>query len=213
MSGLIGRKMGMTRLFIDGVSVPVTIIQAGPCVVVQKKTEETDGYKAIQVGFEEIREKKANKPIQGHYKKAGIKPHRILREFRVDDPGQYEVGQSMTVDVFEEGQKLDLIGTTKGRGFTGAMKRWNFRGGERTHGSKFHRELGSIGQHSYPARIFPGKKMAGQYGNERVTLHNVQIVKIDPENHLIAVKGSVPGALKSLVVLRKQARVPLKKQR
>jgi large subunit ribosomal protein L3 len=213
MSGLIGKKVGMTRLFIDGVSVPVTVVQAGPCTVVQIKNEDPDGYKAIQVGFEEIRESKANKPQKGHFKKGNVKPHRFLREFRVDNPEAYEVGQAITVDVFTEGQKLDVIGTTKGRGFSGAMKRWNFRGGERSHGSKFHRELGSIGQHSYPARIFPGKKMPGQYGNERVTLHNLEVVKIDSENNLVAIKGSIPGAYKSLVILRPPVRVAKKKIR
>jgi len=206
MKGLIGRKVGMTRLFVDGVSVPVTVIKAGPCVVVQKKTMETDGYNAIQLGFEEVPERKVNKPMLGHFTRAKVKPHRILKEFRVDNPDEYEVGQVIDVSIFSEGEYVDVTGWSKGRGFAGAMKRWGFSGGPRSHGSKFHRGLGSTGQHTEPARTFKGKRMPGRYGNERVTILNLQVVKIDKENNLIAVKGGVPGARGGLVLIKSAKR-------
>jgi len=180
----------------------VTVIKAGPCVVVQKKTVETDGYNAIQIGFEEIPERKANKPLMGHFKKAQVQPMRYLREFRVDNVDDYEIGQKIDVSIFSEGEKIDLIGNSKGRGYSGVMKRWNFSGGEKTHGSKFHRDLGSTGNASYPSKVFKGKKMAGQYGNERVTIQNSEVVYIDVQNNLIAVKGGVPGARGGLVTIR-----------
>ncbi|MBO8162002.1 MAG: 50S ribosomal protein L3 [Thermosipho sp. (in: Bacteria)] len=200
MKMIIGRKIGMTRVFQGDKVIPVTVIKAGPCYVVQKKTVETDGYNAIQLGFEET--KKVNKPMEGVFKKAGVKPLRILKEFRVEEPEKFEVGQEIKVDIFDEGDKVDITGWSKGRGFAGAMKRWGFRGGPKSHGAKFHRELGSVGQHSEPARIFKGKKMPGQYGNERVTILNSEIVKIDVDNNLIAVKGGVPGARGGLVLIR-----------
>ncbi|MCD6104688.1 MAG: 50S ribosomal protein L3 [Thermosipho sp. (in: Bacteria)] len=200
MKMIIGRKIGMTRVFKDDEAIPVTVIKAGPCFVVQKKTVETDGYNAVQIGFEET--KKVNKPMEGVFKKARIKPLKILKEFRVDDVENYEIGQEIKVDIFEEGDKVDITGWSKGKGFAGAMKRWGFRGGPKSHGAKFHRELGSVGQHSEPARIFKGKKMPGQYGNERVTILNSEIVKIDVDNNLIAVKGGVPGARGGLVLIR-----------
>ncbi|SHH50336.1 50S ribosomal protein L3 [Thermosipho atlanticus] len=200
MKMIIGRKIGMTRVFKDDKVIPVTVIKAGPCYVIQKKTLETDGYNAIQLGFEEAR--KVNKPMEGVFKKAGVKPLKILKEFRVEEPEKFEIGQEIKVDIFEEGDKIDITGWSKGRGFAGAMKRWGFRGGPKSHGAKFHRELGSVGQHSEPARIFKGKKMPGQYGNERVTILNSEIVKIDVENNLIAVKGGVPGARGGLVLIR-----------
>ena len=160
MKMIIGRKIGMTRIFKDDKVIPVTVIKAGPCYVVQKKTVDTDGYNAVQLGFEEA--KKVNKPMEGVFKKAGVKPLKVLKEFRVDDPEQFEIGQEIKVDIFAEGDKIDVTGWSKGRGFAGAMKRWGFRGGPKAHGSKFHRELGSVGQHSEPARIFKGKKMPGQ---------------------------------------------------
>ncbi len=202
MKMIIARKIGMTRLWKDDKVVPVTVLKAGPCYVVQKKTVETDGYNAIQLGFEEVSEKALNKPLLGVFKKAGVKPLRILKEFRTDDVEKYSVGQEITVEIFQEGDKIDVVGWTKGRGYAGAMKRWNFQGGPRAHGAKHHRELGSVGQHTEPARIFKGKKMPGQYGNERVTILNSEVVKIDPENGLIAVKGGVPGARGSLVIVR-----------
>ena len=200
MKMIIGRKIGMTRIFKDDKVIPVTVIKAGPCYVVQKKTVDTDGYNAVQLGFEEA--KKVNKPMEGVFKKAGVKPLKVLKEFRVDDPEQFELGQEIKVDIFAEGDKIDITGWSKGKGFAGAMKRWGFRGGPKAHGSKYHRELGSVGQHSEPARIFKGKKMPGQFGNERVTILNSEIVKIDVENNLIAVKGGVPGARGGLVLIR-----------
>jgi len=203
MKMLLGRKIGMTRLFNNNTIVPVTVIQAGPCYVVQKKTVQVDGYCAVQLGFEET--KSLNKPLEGHFKKAQLKPVRFLREMRLTDEkelGSYEIGQQIKVDQFQVGEKVDVIGWTKGRGFSGAMKRWGFSGGPSAHGSKFHRELGSLGQHTEPAKIFKGKKMPGRYGNERVTTHNLEVVKLDADNNLIVLKGSVPGARGSLVLIR-----------
>ncbi|AAD36566.1 MULTISPECIES: 50S ribosomal protein L3 [Thermotoga] len=207
MKMIIGRKIGMTRVFVGNDSVPVTVIKAGPCVVVQKKTVEKDGYNAVQLGFEKA--KKVNKPLAGHFKKFGVEPMKILREFRVENPDEYEPGQVIKVDVFEKGEYVDVTGWTKGRGFAGAMKRWGFSGGPKSHGSKFHRELGSVGQHTEPAKIWKGKKMPGRYGNERVTVRNLQVVDIDPENDLLVVKGGVPGARGGLVLIR-SAKAPKK---
>lgn len=204
MKMILGKKIGMTRLFKDNMSIPVTIVRAGPCWVVQKKTKQVDGYSAIQLGFDSA--KRVNKPLEGHFKKAQVKPVRFLREMRTEDIDQYEIGQEIKVDIFEVGEKIDVVGWSKGRGYSGAMKRWGFSGGPKAHGSKFHRELGSIGQHTDPAKILKGKKMPGRYGNERRTIHNAEIVKIDVENNLIAVKGGVPGARGSLVILRSPRR-------
>ncbi|AMW33039.1 large subunit ribosomal protein L3 [Fervidobacterium changbaicum] len=207
MKFIIARKVGMTRLWKDDKVVPVTVLKAGPCVVVQKKTADKDGYNAVQLGFEEVNEKRLTKPLLGVFKKANVKPMRVLKEFRVDSVDEYSVGQEITVAIFQEGDKIDITGWTKGRGYTGAMKRWNFQGGPKSHGAKFHRELGSVGQHTEPARIFKGKKMPGRYGNERVTVLNSEVVKVDPENNLIAVKGGVPGARGSLVLIRSAVKV------
>jgi large subunit ribosomal protein L3 len=207
MKFIIARKIGMTRLWKDDKVVPVTVLKAGPCVVVQKKTIDKDGYNAVQLGFEEVSEKKLTKPLLGVFKKANVKPMRVLKEFRVDNVDKYSVGQEITVAIFQEGDKIDITGWTKGRGFAGAMKRWNFQGGPKSHGAKFHRELGSVGQHTEPARIFKGKRMPGRYGNERVTILNSEVVKVDPENNLIAVKGGVPGARGSLVLIRSAVKV------
>ncbi|MCP5455650.1 MAG: 50S ribosomal protein L3 [Thermotogae bacterium] len=202
MKGLIGKKIGMTRVYKDGKAIPVTVIKAGPCIVVDKMTEEKNGYNAIQVGFEELPERKVTKPLIGHFKRANVKPMRFLKEFIVESVDSYEIGQEIKADVFEIGEKVDVSGKTKGRGYTGAMKRWNFRGGEASHGSKFHRGLASTGQHTYPAKVFRGKKMSGHYGNEKVTILNSEVVYIDVENDLIAIKGGVPGAKGGLVTIR-----------
>jgi large subunit ribosomal protein L3 len=201
MSGLIGKKVGMTQVYKDGKRIPVTVVQAGPCIVVQKKTEEVDGYQSVQLGFEAQKEHRLTKPELGHFKKANVEPMKHLKEFRVDDVDAYELGQEITVELFEEGTKVDVVGVSKGKGYSGAMKRWNFGGGEKSHGSKFHRALGSTGQHSYPARVFPGKKMPGQYGNVQKTVQNLEIVRIDKENNLIAIKGAIPGARNSVVYI------------
>lgn len=212
MKMIIGRKIGMTQIFKNNKAIPVTVIKAGPCVVVQKKTVETDGYNALQLGFEEISEKKVNKPLLGHFKKFGVKPFRILKEFRVENIDDFEIGQEIKVSMFKEGDIVDVTGWSKGRGFAGAMKRWGFRGGPRSHGSKFHRQLGSVGQHTEPAKIWKGKKMPGRYGNERVTIRNLEVLKVDAENNLLVVKGGVPGARGGLLLIR-SAKAPKKRNK
>ncbi|RKX55257.1 MAG: 50S ribosomal protein L3 [Thermotoga sp.] len=207
MKAILGRKIGMTQIFKDGKVYPVTVIQAGPCYVVQKKTVETDGYNAIQIGFEEMNPKRVNKPMSGHFKKANLKPLRVLKEIRVENPDEYEIGQVIDVSIFKEGEIVDVTGWSKGRGFQGVMKRWGFSGGPKSHGSKFHREMGTVGPSTHVAKIVKGKKMPGRMGNERLTILNLEVMKIDPEKNLIAVKGGVPGARGSLVILRSAKKV------
>lgn len=200
---ILGRKLGMTQIFTeDGKVVPVTVIQAGPCVVVQKKTVETDGYNAIQVGFEDIREKLVNKPEKGHFAKANVAPKRFLKELRLEDVSAYEVGSEIKVDIFAEGEKVDVTGTSKGKGFQGVIKRWNANRGPMSHGSKYHRRVGSMGASTFPARTFKGKKMPGHMGAEKSTILNLEVVKVDPEKNVILVKGAVPGPKKGLVIIR-----------
>ena len=201
--GIIGRKLGMTQIFDEkGNVIPVTLIEAGPCVVAQKKTVENDGYAAIQLAFEDAKEKHLTKAELGHFKKAGIAPKRHLKEFRLCDTSAYEVGTEVTVDTFAAGEKVDITGITKGRGYTGAIKRWNLHKLRMTHGvGPVHRQSGSMGVID-PARIFKNKKMAGQYGNEQVTIQNLSVVRIDAEKNLIAVKGAVPGAKGGIVFVR-----------
>ena len=201
--GIIGRKVGMTQIFDEnGNVIPVTLIEAGPCVVVQKKTQENDGYDAVQLGFVDAREKCLNKPEKGHFAKAGVALKRHLKEFRLDDCSALNVGDVITADTFTAGEKVDITGITKGRGYTGAVKRWNLSTLCSTHGvGPIHRQSGSMGVID-PARIFKGKKMAGQYGNEQVTILNLKVVKIDGERNLIAVKGAVPGAKNGIVFIR-----------
>jgi len=204
---IIGKKLGMTQIFLpDGRLVPVTVIQAGPCTVVQKKTVEKDGYESVQFGFEEMAERRAEKlltkPVNGHYKKAGVKPMRTLREFRLDDSASFEVGQVVKADVFEEGEAVDITGTTKGRGYTGAIYRWNQHTGPMAHGSKYHRGVGSLSANSDPSRVFKNKHMSGHYGVERVTIQNLKIVKVDAERSLLLVHGAVPGPDKGLLLIR-----------
>jgi large subunit ribosomal protein L3 len=201
--GIIGRKVGMTQIFDEnGNVIPVTLIEAGPCVVVQKKTQENDGYDAVQLGFVDAREKCLNKPEKGHFVKAGVALKRHLKEFRLDDCSALNVGDVITADTFTAGEKVDITGITKGRGYTGAVKRWNLSTLCSTHGvGPIHRQSGSMGVID-PARIFKGKKMAGQYGNEQVTILNLKVVKIDGERNLIAVKGAVPGAKNGIVFIR-----------
>ena len=201
--GIIGKKLGMTQIFDEkGNVIPVTLIEAGPCVVAQKKTVENDGYEAIQLAFEDAKEKHLTKAELGHFKKAGVSPKKHLKEFRLDDTSAYEAGSVVTVDTFAQGEKVDITGITKGRGYTGAIKRWNLHKLRMTHGvGPVHRQSGSMGVID-PARIFKNKKMAGQYGNEQVTVQNLCVVKIDAEKNLIAVKGAVPGAKGGIVFLR-----------
>ena len=201
--GIIGKKLGMTQIFADnGAAIPVTVIEAGPCFVVQKKTAEVDGYDAVQLGFEDIREKLVTKPSAGHFKKAGVSAKRHLKEFRLDDAASMNVGDVVAADTFAAGDKVDITGSTKGRGYTGTVKRWGNHILRMTHGTgPIHRQPGSMGVID-PARIFKNKKMPGQYGNEQVTVLNLEVIKIDAEKGLIAVKGAVPGAKGGIVFIR-----------
>ena len=200
---ILATKIGMTQIFDEnGVFVPVTVLQAGPCSVVQVKTVENDGYNAIQVGFGDIREVLVNKPLKGHFAKAGVANKRFLKEFRFDNASEYAVGQEIKADIFAAGDKVDAIGTSKGKGFQGAIKRFGLHRGPMKHGSKYHRHAGSNGAATSPGRVFKGKHMPGQMGNVRVTVQNLEIVKIDAEQNLILVKGAVPGPKKALVMLK-----------
>ncbi len=200
---IIGKKLGMTQLFGEnGQIIPVTVIQAGPCVVTQKKTVETDGYSSVQLGFIDVAENKVTKPLAGHFKKANVTCKKHLKEFRLEDAASMNVGDEVKADVFAAGEAVDVIGITKGHGYTGAIKRWNLHKLRMTHGvGPVHRQSGSMGVID-PARIFKNKKMAGQWGNERVTIINLDVVKVDAEKNLIAVKGAVPGAKGGIVFIR-----------
>ena len=202
--GIIGKKIGMTQIFDEkGNVIPVTVIEAGPCVVAQKKTAENDGYDAVQLGFMDVKEKHLTKAEKGHFTKAGVSLKRHLKEFRLDDCSAINVGDVITADTFAAGEKVDVTGMTKGRGFTGCVKRWNNHILRMTHGTgPIHRQPGSMGSISDPSRIFKNKKMPGQYGNEQVTVLNLKVVKIDSERNLIAVKGAIPGAKDGIVFVR-----------
>ena len=206
--GIIGKKIGMTQVFSDnGAVIPVTVVQAGPCVVVQKKTVESDGYNAIQIGFEEIlSEKKVNKPMAGHFKKADVKPMKYLREVRVDAIDDYNVGQTISTEIFAEGDLVDIQGVTIGKGFAGGMKRWNFAGGPGGHGSGSHRRVGSIGMKEWPAEVNKGKKMAGHLGVETVTTQRLKVVKVMPEKNVILVQGSVSGHKNGIIYIKGTAK-------
>ncbi|KJR46977.1 LSU ribosomal protein L3p (L3e) [Desulfosporosinus sp. I2] len=200
--GILGKKIGMTQVFTtEGRVVPVTVVEAGPCPVVQKKTVATDGYNAIQVGFSMLRESLSNKPRKGHFQKASLKPMRYVREFKVADVENYEVGQEVKVDLFAVGDKLDVVGTSKGKGFAGMIKRHNGSRGPMAHGSKYHRRTGSLGAKG-PARVFRGRELPGRMGGERVTVQNLEVIRIDVDKNLILIKGAVPGANKSLLILK-----------
>lgn len=201
--GIIGKKIGMTQIFDEvGNVIPVTVIEAGPCVVAQKKTVENDGYNALQLGFEEVKEKHLTKAEKGHFTAANVPMKKHLKEFRLEDCSA-NVGDFITVDTFAAGEKVDVTGMTKGRGYTGAVKRWNHHTLCSTHGvGPIHREVGSMGANSTPSRVYKNKKMAGQYGNEQVTILNLKVVKIDAEKNLIAIKGAVPGAKDGIVFIR-----------
>lgn len=201
--GLIGKKIGMTQLFDEkGNVIPVTVIELGPCPVVQKKTTETDGYNAVQLGFGEVKVQRVNKPVKGHYAKANVAPRKLLKEFRLKDIDALNVGDIIKADVFEVGEKVDVTGISKGKGTAGVIKRWNFSRLKETHGSgPVVRKGGSVGACSDPSRVFKGKKMAGRLGSERVTIQNLDVVKVDAENNLIAVKGAVPGPRGGIVVV------------
>lgn len=206
MTGLIGKKLGMTQLFsADGSVVPVTVIETGPCVVVQKKEAARDGYNAVQLGFGSKKNQRVNKPEQGHMKKVGRGAFQILREFRSEDVAQYQVGQEIKVsDLFKAGDWVDVTGTSKGRGFAGVIKRWGFGGFPASHGThEYFRHGGSIGNRSFPGRVFKGKKMAGHWGNERVSVQNLEVVEVRPERNLLLLKGSVPGSKRGVLMIRR----------
>lgn len=203
-AGLIGRKLGMTRIFTeDGKSWPVTVLQAGPCHVIGLKKVETHGYNAVQLGFEEMKPSRGKKPVKGQYAKANVTPKRVMREFRVDDCSEYDVGQSLTVERFPVNQVVDVTGRGIGKGFAGVMKRWGFRGGRASHGTHLtHRSPGSIGQCQTPGRVYKNKKMAGHMGDVQVTVQNLVVTVMDAERNLLVVKGSVPGSKGSVVLIR-----------
>lgn len=201
--GIIGIKLGMTQMFLeDGTCIPVTVVKAGPCVVTQKKSITTDGYSAVQVGFEQIDASTATKPKLGHCSKTGQGVFRYLRELNLDEQDELNLGDTLTVDQFELGDFVDISGTSIGKGYQGVMKRHNFRGGRTTHGSRFHRAPGSIGASATPSRVFKNKKMPGQLGNEQVTIQRLQIVRIDTADNLIMVKGAIPGHRNNLVLIK-----------
>ncbi len=199
--GILGTKLGMTQIFDQetGVAIPVTVVQAGPCTVTQVKTSETDGYRSIQVGYQEVKEKALSKPELGHLSKAGAPPLRHLREYRLDDPSQYNLGDAIKADIFNTGDWVDVAGKTIGRGFAGYQKRHNFKRGSMTHGSKNHRLPGSTGAGTTPGRVFPGKRMAGRYGGTQVTIRRLQVVRVDTERNVLLIKGAVPGKPGSLL--------------
>ena len=208
MKGLIGKKIGMTQIFTEeGLVIPVTVVEAGPNFVTQIKTTENDGYTAIQVGFEDKKTKRVIKPVEGHFEKSGVTPKRIVQEFVVDDAAAYSLGQEIKADIFTEGEKVDIQGTSKGKGTQGPIKRHNQSRGPETHGSKYHRGPGSIGAASYPARVFKGMKMAGRMGNEKVTVQNLEVVRVDSERNLLLIKGAVPGPKRGIITIKEAVKV------
>lgn len=202
--GLIGKKIGMTQLFDEkGKVIPVTVVEAGPCTVVQKKTVENDGYAAVQIGFGDVKVQRVNKPQTGHFKKSDVAPKKVLREFRLEDTDSVNVGDVLKADTFAIGDRVDVVGTSKGKGTAGAIKRWNFSRLKESHGTgPVARHAGSLGACSDPSRVFKGKKLAGHLGAERVTVQNLDIVKVDAENNLIAIKGAIPGPKGGIVVIK-----------
>lgn len=201
---ILGKKLGMVRFFLDeGESIPATIIKAGPCVVIQKKTIENDGYEAIQVGFEDQKENRVNKPLKGHFKAAGDKFFKNLREIRVDDVNEFELGQEIKADIFNIGDLVQVTGMSKGRGFSGVIRRWGFSGGKKTHGSRSHRVPGSIGASATPGRVIKGKKLPGRMGYRKTTIKNLKILDVRPEMDVIAIKGAIPGSRNSIVEICK----------
>lgn len=202
--GILGKKIGMAQIFEeDGKLIPVSLIEAGPCFVLQVKTPETDGYQAIQLGFSQKKQHKANRPDLGHFQKAGVKPLKFVREIRIGPQEEYKIGQEILVDIFSPGDYVDLTGTSKGKGFQGGIKRWHWKGGPGAHGSMHHRAPGSIGASSFPSRVFKGQHLPGHMGQDKVTVQNLEVVRVDRQNNLLAVKGSVPGSKGSLLVIRK----------
>jgi len=212
IKGIVGEKLGMTQIFVETRAVPVTVLKAGPCVVTQVRTQERDGYDAVQLAYGSIRPKDVTKPAKGHFDKAGVEPMHHAVELRTDDAGSYELGQQLTADVFEPGEKVDVVGVSKGKGFSGVMARHGFAGLRSSHGvHKKHRSPGAIGACATPSRVFKGMRMAGQAGNQRTTVLNLEVVQADPERGLLLVKGAVPGPNGGLVMVRSAVKTPLKK--
>lgn len=206
-TGLIGKKLGMTRIFTeDGRWIDVTVLEAGPCTVVQRKTLDKDGYDAVQIGFGEVKETRCNKPLSGHFAKAGLSPKRTLRELRIEESSELKMGDEIKADIFSLGDRVDVSGTSKGKGFAGVMKRHGYHGGPGTHGSNFHRRPGAIGQSADPARVFKGKGMPGHMGNRKVTVQNLEIVTVDADRNLLIVRGCVPGANGGVVMVNKSVK-------
>lgn len=207
LKGLLGRKLGMTRIFNeDGLWVTVTLLEAGPCTVVQRKTTENDGYEAVQVGFGDVKEKRCTKPLRSHFQKAGVAPKRVLREFRVDQASSLKPGDEVGTDIFKVGDHVDVSGVSKGKGFQGIMKRHGAHGGPGGHGSNFHRAPGSIGSSADPSEVMKGKTLPGRMGNELVTVQHLQVVDIVPEKNLLVVRGAVPGAPGGMVVVKQSVK-------
>jgi len=206
---ILGKKLGMTQIFDNnGLVVPVTVVEAGPCYVSQVKTVENDGYSSVQMAYGDVREQLLNKPVLGQLKKAEISAKKYLKEFKLDSANEYKLGDKITCDIFTEGEVVDVCGTSKGHGFSGTIAKWNFHRHRMTHGNgPVHRHVGSIGANTFPAKVFKGKKMAGRWGNERVTVQNLKVVKVDAERNLILVKGAIPGAKGSLVSVKSAAKV------
>ncbi|MGI6574325.1 MAG: 50S ribosomal protein L3 [bacterium] len=203
--GILGYKLGMAQIFDEsGKVIPVTVLEAGPCTVVQKKTIDSDGYNAVQIGLGQISKQKVTKPLQGHFAKVGVEPRRYLREFRVENPDQYEVGQEVKADIFTSGEKVNVSAISRGKGFAGAVKRWGIARGRMTHGSKFHRAPGTLT--AAGSRVLPGRKMPGRMGGKRITVRNLEVVRVDPERNLLLVKGAVPGFKGALVTIKSAAR-------
>jgi len=207
VEGLIGKKIGMTQHFTpEGLTLPVTLIQAGPCIVIQRKAKEKDGYDAVQLGLIEdgVKEKRRSRPLLTHLKKANVPPVKMIKEFRLDmQDEEIQVGQKFTVEIFNEEKRVDVVSKSKGRGFAGVVKRWGFKGGKRSHGSMFHRAPGSIGASAFPSRVIKGKKMPGRMGGKRVTIKNLKLIKIEPDKNLLIVKGAVPGSNGSYLFIKK----------
>jgi large subunit ribosomal protein L3 len=207
LNGILGKKLGMTRIFTeDGRWVDVTILEAGPCTVVQRKRQDSEGYDSVQLGFGDVNERRLTKPLRGHFQKSGVAPKRALREFRVDKASELKPGDEVRVDIFQAGDIVDVSGTSKGKGFAGGMKRHGWKGGPATHGSNFHRAPGSIGQSADPGHVIKGKTMPGHMGNERVTTQNLEVVDVDAAKNLLVVRGAIPGAPGGLVMVRKSVK-------
>lgn len=207
VTGLLGKKLGMTRLFLeDGRQIDVTLLEAGPCAVVQRKTQDADGYESVQLGFGDRKENRVNKPQAGHFSKAGVSPRRLLREFRIEGSSELKAGDEIKADIFSVGERVDITGVSKGKGFQGVIKRHGMAGGPGGHGSMFHRAPGSIGQSADPSKVFKNVRLPGHMGHRQVTTQNLEVVRVDAENNLLAVRGSVPGAPGTFVTVKKSVK-------